>query len=720
MEFDLRFSAAFWIPLALTIAALVFVFFVYRRTTPVSSDLLRRTLATIRCISLAVVVLLLFEPVLGLRWTSLRQPTIAVLIDDSASMALIDSTTRRSDRTKEIMHMPWMEKLQQTTNVRINAFADSLRQITQDSIAALRFAGDGTDIAAALVSARQRFAPDNLAAVILLSDGNASLGENPIRVAQNFPVPIFTVGVGSPKRPKDVVLTQIVTNEIAYAETHVPVDMTLSAVGYAGRTARLRLEDAGGMLAEQQIVLPADNMQTTVRVEITPRRLGMNKLVASVEPLPGETSDLNNRHSAFVRVLQSKMRIWIIAGAPSADYQFAKRTLEDDKNFAVTGFVQRPDGTFYGGKLIPTQPAAWKEVDCLIFIDFPRRDSNASLLAALSEILGAAHKPVFWMAGPAMDPSRWWNFQKSLPLASRPVRSAEKMVTMIPDAVGMSHPVGRFAESLDENRELWKNLPPVFSSFSNVQPAASAQVIASADQPGARLPLPVLLAQKGADTKNIVVLAYDLWRWNLKLVGIGQEPIAYRHLLIQGVRWLVTKEDTKLVRFTTNKLIYRGGEGVEMSAQVYWEDYRPRTGARVTARLVGGGFDREVLFDEVGDGLYRASPGSLPGGDYDLRVQAELNGQILGNDLAKFSVEPFSVEYLATAMNETALRKISEVSGGRFLRPDSLETILEAEFPDEKVEEKRELAAWGRPGVLLFLILLLGTEWFLRKRNGML
>ncbi len=721
MQFDLRFSSAFWIPLLFIVVALIFTLFIYRRTIPASSNLLRRTLAALRYISLVIVLLLLVEPVLAIRWTSLRQPTIAVLIDESASMALMDSTTRRSDRVKEIMRRPWIAKLQQSSNIKIMAFADSLRQITMDSLDTMRFSGDGTDIAAALASAGKRLAADNFAGAILLSDGNASLGENPVRVAQNYAVPIFTIGIGSSRRAKDVVLSQIVTNEVAYAESQLPVEITLSAVGYAGRPARVQVEDAAGTLAEQNVILPADNTQTTVRFNVTPRQLGMNKLTASVAPQPGETSDLNNRRAAFVRVLESKMRILIIAGAPSAEYEFVKRTLENDKNFTVDGFVQKTGDGFYNGKTLPAQLAAWKNVDGLLFIDFPRKDTDAQVIATLLESMAAARKPLFWIAGSDLDTQKWWNFQQYLPFSSRPIIGAEKLVTMVPDAIGMSHPLGRFAEAPEENRELWENLPPIFLSLANVTLRSGAQVVGVSDQVPGRASMPLMLAQKTGETKCIVILAHGLWQWNLKLVGIGREPVAYRHIIIQGVRWLVTTEDTKLVRFSTNKLIYRGGEAVEMSAQIYYEDYRPRTGVRVSANISGKGFDREVLFEEIGDGLYRGAVASLPGGDYELRGRADLNGQVIGEDVSKFSVEPFSVEYLTTAMNEIAMRKISEISGGRFLTEDSLDVFAaQTKFPEERIEIGREIAAWGKLSILVFIVLLLGTEWLLRKRFGML
>jgi len=720
MQLELKFSAAWWVPLLFILLAVLFSLWIYRRTVPAVSPLLRRVLLGLRYAALALVLLLLFEPVLGLRWTTSRRPTVAVLVDESASMTITDSTSRRSETARRLLSRPWATTLQRSSRLAYFAFADSLRSIPADSVPVLGFRGDGTDLASALVAAQKQLADQNLAAVMVFSDGIANLGENPARVAARFPVPIFAVGIGSPLQARDLIVTQVLTNDLAYADTQVPVELTVTAVGYAGRAARITLEDDAGVLAEQQITLPADNTQLTTKVMFTPRRLGMNKLTAGVATQPGEASTLNNRRSAFVRVLKSKARLWIVSGSPSPDLAFVKRTLEADQNFAVTSFVQKLDGSFYGGSA-PILPAEKGEAlpDALIFIDFPRRDSDGGVLAALAAGLRSANVPVYWMAGADLDLNRWWSFQASLPLAAKPARGSEMLVSMAPEAPALSHPLVRFAEVPEDNRALWENLPPVFCSVVNVKAAAGAQVLATADAANGSVPL--LIAQRGAPARCVALLSYGLWRWSLKLAGLGQSPVAYEHLVMQGVRWLITREDSKTVRFTTNKHLYRGGEPVELTAQIYYEDYRPRTGATATARLRGPGYDREVVLDEVGDGIYRGSPGNLPGGDYELRGRAEHNGQTIGEDTTKFAVEPFSIEYQATAMNETLLRKTAEASNGRYLDADSLEAFAaRVTFPVQQLQKRRELDMWGRPSILMLVVLCLAAEWFLRKRWGML
>jgi hypothetical protein len=274
-----------------------------------------------------------------------------------------------------------------------------------------------------------------------------------------------------------------------------------------------------------------------------------------------------------------------------------------------------------------------------------------------------------------------------------------------------------------------------FCNLTNLQPLAGSQTLAALDnrraaptpgelpaRPGPRSSgAPVLLAQKSAERKTVAMLAYGLWRWHLLMQGVGKTPVAYETLVRNAVRWMVTAEDAKLVRITSNKEIYRGGEPIELSAQIYNEDYRPRQGAQVRVQLAGPQFSQEVIFQDAGDGLYRATLQVLGGGDYQFRGVAEHNGQKIGEDDGRFSVEPFSLEFLNTRMNEPLLRQMAQVTGGAYGPPDSLANFV-ARLPLSPISrhETVDFALWGQTPVLLILLLVLDTEWFIRKRQGML
>jgi hypothetical protein len=756
MTFDLKLSAAVIYPLLLILLAVVFTLFIYRNTTPPVANWLRRSLATLRTFSLALALLLLFEPIFSLGWQRLQKPTVAILIDRSASMTLADSAIARAEVVRQTISSPWREELEKRAELAFFSFSDGLRQLQLDTLKQMRFNGDGTDIGKALAATKKLMAENHLSGAILLTDGAHNLGENPIRVAEQFGAPIIAVGIGSAQGTRDVLVSEVVTNEIAYAETQLPVEVTISSSGYAGQRARLRIfEETAAMqqdknakkgshpLAEQEIILPADNTQMIARFNVVPRKVGLNRYVVQIDEFAGELTKENNRRSFYVRVLKSKLRLWILAGAPSADFSFLKRTLETDANFQLQSFVQRPDGNFYNNILAANLIAAlaktgpeegWAGLDGMIMVDFPRRDSDRRLLEILSQQLAKNQKPLLFLHGPGVEVASLWQFRSLLPLAVAPALVPEQMIYLQPDLTGLSHPLTRFSQTPEDNRRLWEELPPIFCNVTNIQPLAGSQVLASIDLrrtdqtlEGARQSsqsrngMPLLLVQKSAARKTVAIFAYGLWRWHLLMQGIGKTSVAYETLIRNAVRWMVTREDAKLVRITSNKEIYRGGEAIELTAQIYHEDYRPREGAQVRVQLNGPQFSQDVLLQDVGDGLYRASLQVLSGGEYRFLGVAEHNGQKIGEDSGRFSVEPFSLEFLNTRLNEPLLRQMAQVSGGYYGPPDSLTNFI-ARLPLSPVARREtfDLALWGRTPVLLVLLLVLGIEWFLRKRQGML
>jgi hypothetical protein len=664
-----------------------------------------------------------------------------MLVDRSASMNLADSTIKRAEIARSAFSLPWLKALQNRAEIAGFSFSDSLRRMNVDTLPQMHFNGDGSDLGGALLAAKKLLAGQNLSGAIMFTDGAQNMGENPARVAEQFGVPIITVGIGSARGTRDVLLSDVVTNEIAYAETQLPVEVNISSLGYAGRRARLRLFEEGAsaqakVLHEQEVALPADNTQFTSRFNMTPSKVGLNRYLAQIDTLAGEQTRENNRRAFYVRVLKNKLKLWILAGAPSPDYSFLKRALAADPNFQLQDFVQRPDGNFYQNVSAASLAAALNragadDLDGVIMIDFPRRDSDRRLLDALLQQLTRKQIPLFFLNGPGVDLASLWQFRSVLPLAVTPLVTGERLVSVQPDLAGLSHPLTRFAETPEENRRLWSELPPVFCNLFNLQPLAGSQVLASVDnqlagRPGpARSGMPVMLAQKSAQRKTVAIFAYGIWRWHLLMQGIGKTPQAYETLIRNAVRWMVTAEDAKLVRITSNKEIYRGGESIELSAQIYYEDYRPREGAQVRVQLSSVGkpeqFSQDVILQDIGDGLYRATLQVLGGGDYQFRGYAEQSGQKIGEDGGRFSVEPFSLEFLNTRLNEPMLRQMAQAAGGAYGPADSLENFI-ARLPLTPMSrhETSDLALWGRTPVLFVLLLVLGIEWFVRKRQGML
>jgi hypothetical protein len=87
-------------------------------------------------------------------------------------------------------------------------------------------------------------------------------------------------------------------------------------------------------------------------------------------------------------------------------------------------------------------------------------------------------------------------------------------------------------------------------------------------------------------------------------------------------------------------------------------------------------------------------------------------------------VGPLTLEFKETRANAALLRQIAQRSGGSFLTPDALRSLpailtTSGSFTPVRYEEAREMELWHLPVFFILVVLLLTTEWVLRKRSGM-
>jgi hypothetical protein len=84
-------------------------------------------------------------------------------------------------------------------------------------------------------------------------------------------------------------------------------------------------------------------------------------------------------------------------------------------------------------------------------------------------------------------------------------------------------------------------------------------------------------------------------------------------------------------------------------------------------------------------------------------------------------IVPRSVEFDDVGVDEDALAAIARETGGRYLRgtdPGLADAVRHlSTTPREVVGPRLEL--WGHPASLALVLVLLGVEWYLRKRWGL-
>lgn len=723
-DYTFGLSAPWWF-LALCFAlALGLSLWAYRVTIPPISTGRRLVLVALRTLALWVLFFILFEPILSMISVEEEPPRIAVLLDNSQSMAMKDASVER--RTQYMQALRSIDFNAFGDNKYVFAFDENTQFIERFAPDSLRLSGQTTDIGKAFRAVFTDAERQNIRAVLLVTDGAYNAGENPLYNAELLGRPVFTVGIGDSTEPRDVSVQSLITNEVAYVGTPLPVNINVKSSGFDEGQVTVVLKDNGAEVSRQTVQLRSGTQTYTTVFEYKPAQEGVRKLTAEVSTMNGELTSKNNAISDFIKVLKNKRTIALLAGSPSPDVSFLRTVLSEDPNITVEPFIQKKEAEFYGNA---PSVQALAQAEAIVLVGFPIASTPASVVELVKKVADGG-KPLFFIASQQVDYNKLKTLEPYLPFsvtASRP-QELSVMADVKPTALG--HPSMKITGT-DNDASLWNQLPPIFRTETFVKPRPEAEVLATLRVNNSALNEPLILSRSLQNSRSFAILGYGLFRW--KLLGYAAEtakgrtetPDVFSTFFGNSLRWLTTQEQGKFVRIRTSRQLYANGEKVELIGQVYDASYSPVDNADVRVKITGGKEPRDVVLTPLGGGRYTAQVAGLPGGDYAFTGTASINNQAYGSDNGRFSIGDVNIEHFNLRMNAPLLRTIADRTGGKFYTATTLSSLIDdirktRGFAARPITEKSEVALWNFVWLLGAAIALFGLEWFLRKRGGMI
>lgn len=705
-------------PLLLLVAALLAAaaaYFFYRVTLPPLPRGKRATLSVLRGLALGLLLLLLFEPVARFTTTRSQEPVIAVLIDNTQSMTIRDAAGDRAGALRAFLES---DARLSGAAVRYIPFSGKLESTLLAEPDSVTLAGETTNLSAAFAGLKEQISRENIQAVVLVSDGNYTEGKNPLYDAEALHVPVYTIGVGDTSEQKDLLVERVVTNSLAYAGTRIPVDVTVKSSGFGGENVEVRLLDGATVIDRALVRLKEGTAEYPLALSLEAREEGVRKYSVSVAGLPGELTARNNSASFFVKVLRSKLRVLLFAGAPSPDVAAVRQALAEDRQLEVSALVQKGAGEFYGG---PVRQALLDSADCLVLVGFPSAATGDDILARVRGAVEGSKKPLFYIHGASVDPGKLRMLEPFLPFAWSGAASPEVMVSAAPADRHAAHPLVRLEGTMDDG--IWRQLPPVYRPQSAFRTKPEAELLVAARQQNVVLSEPLASVRNVNRQKSFALTCYGVWRWRLLTQGSGDAGRFLPELATNVVRWLTTKDDAKNVRVTPVKEAFTTAEAVEFVGQVYDDQLRPVDDAELVVD-VGRGQAR-VSLAAIGSGRYEGSVTGLAEGDYAFTARASGSGTTYGTDKGTFSVGQMNVEFLETKMNKPLLEQLAYRTGGKYAPLAAAGAGPAAvagggSYAAREIVQATELELWNWQYLAGAIIILLALEWLLRKQSGMI
>jgi hypothetical protein len=614
------------------------------------------------------------------------------------------------------------------------------------------------------------------APVLLLTDGRHTLGPSPLDLLATWPagqMPIWVVGMGSSLPPPRLTIRRVESPTQLFATDrlegvlelvdHLPPGepfRVLVALD-AQRPSENRARSA--VLSEPQATLWSDSLVSDGsglrRLSFSfPVEAAMEQLSAIHEapaaddvlrlPLPlkarivREPRVATDRGSAaaddsagwLVGITTRRQRVLFLDGRGRWEARYLRNALERDPHWSVDAFLVKPGASprwFSQGTQLtgfPDSIEAWLTYDLVITGEIEPTAATTTALKILPELVERAG--IGWIA---IDGERdTWSADTFAPLramlpverldqadvASKPTGQAWRPFV---STAGSS--LGAFQLGEDDrtaNASIWEALPG-FRSVVPVRLLPGGEAFVEVRRDGETMPL---ISSRLFGAGRVVHVAGDeTWRWRYQLADL-----VHQRFWNQLARWAMripfaVRND--YVSLDAGDVTVPFGQPITVRALL-----RQPGGSsaetmicRAVASLDGSVVSAvELAADPELPGLVEGQWASLPPGRYTIRLEATgFTPEALDLETVVEVVAPATREQLDLSRNDDLLRRIADASGGLYVAEDRVEDLWERiDLEQTSRLVQSDTLLWQSGWWFGIVMTLLTTEWWLRKRAGLI
>ncbi len=684
----------------------------------------------------AVLLTMLWHPALSVATLRPQQNIVAVVVDDSASMAQPDEAggaTRRA-AAESVLNSGLLNALKDKFQVRLYRLGDHLDRF--DKLDQLNSSIPATHIGEGLKQVIADAASLPIGAVVLASDGADNSGGVDLETISEIRrqrIPIHTIGFGKEHAAHDVEITDVQVPARALPDSRLSAIVSFHQNGYSGDKAKLTVKEGGKILAQQMVTLKKDGQEQSQTLLFNAGTAGVKSVETSIEPLAGEESTKNNLVTRLVNVDARKPRILYLEGEPRWEFKFLRRAVEDDRTIDLVTILRTTQNKIYRQGIaspdelkdgFPTKVEELFAFDGIIIgsVDAPYLTPGQQTL--LKDFVDRRGGGILFLGGKDALSDGGWKQSSDVELLPTILPDRKNTFVRVGANVELTAPgrdslITRLEEDPAKNVERWQKLPYVMNFQDVGQPKPGAVVLVDAKPTtGGRVPL--LVTQNFGRGRTAIFATGGSWRWQmLQPLADKSHEMFYQQLL----RWLVSDTPRKVTTSTPKQLISDDSH-VSLRAEVRDRTYLPASDAKAEAHILGpDGIAESIEMrpDPIEAGVYTADWTTPKPGSYLVEVTASRGTEELGRDTMTFRREDGVAENFGIQQNRELLEKLSSETGGRYYTPQDAQKLgKDISYSEAGITVRETRDLWDMPIVFLVLLGLRAGEWLLRRKWGVI
>ena len=693
MGFSLITSYSSWFLLLCVMAGSAYASLLYFREKDNNFNALTtRILAILRGVSVTLISFLLLSPLVKNTSRYTEKPIVLLALDNTSSIVLgKDSSYYKNEFVPEYRKLA--DDLSKYYNVQTFTFGD---KISPGLNAA--FSEKQTNMEMLFNEIRDRYSNRNLAALILGSDGIYNQGADPLYISDNAPYNIYTVALGDTTQKKDIVISRINYNRIAFLGNDFPVEITVTAHKSKGLKSKISISSGSQQFYSENFNINEQPYTHTFTTKLTASKPGMQRYRIAVSAVSGEISTDNNYQDIFVEVLDGRQKILLLQASPHPDVAALKQAIEKNRNYTVDNFMLSD----FNGSIASYSLVILHQIPSLTDVGFQ-----------VTNQLKKTPVPVLYILGAQSNIPAYNSLMTGLLIPQN--------LSSFNEATGMLNPDFSLFSVSPEIEQIIPEFPPLHVPFGQYKPGTATQVLLYQKIGNISSHIPLILFNQGIDRKSATITGEGIWRWRLADYSKAGNQQAFDELFSKIIQYLAVKEDKSQFRVIL-KNNFNESETVEIDAELYNDSYQLVNDPEVN--IVISDENKKSFpysFTRTANAYY-LNAGSLPPGNYTYKASTSFGGKVF-QKTGMFSVLSLNVESINTVANHVLLNNMAARHKGKMIFSSQLDQIkkLLSSRDDLKTVVYSQKLYTDLVSFLPVLILLLGlltSEWFIRKRNG--
>lgn len=723
----LRPAVPWWILVPAVCAFAVLAWVTYRRCR--LPRRLRWILWGLRMAALAIVVWLVLLPARRVTRTRRESALLAVVVDESASMnESVSATMSRADRVTSFLGQDDFDKLTAEFRLRFFTVGSKVREVA-DKLEKPSFDAPRSNIIQGLQEITARLRAENIAGIILLSDGLDQSGVNPSR--EPGLVPIYPLELEKPVEARSAVIRDYFIGELSYPEQAVAgwdarVEVLVRRRHEGDESCRIHLYRDKRKIHSRAIVFHGQDSFRRVTFTVHPEKPGDIYYRLKVDPTPADQRSDNNQREFMIEAVTAENRVLYLEGTPRWEFKFFKNALVNETAFRLLAFVRAAqdgfvsfgdDGGFARKQLPALTSDNLRQYRVIVLGNLPATALSAEDIANVNEFVESGGGLLLIGGAEAYG---------SGGIAHQALIS--EMLPVTPDPQGAMKD-GRFAVEFtgaERTNPAFQtiadviDLPPVLSVWQPVtaRESASKFIVTAEDTP-------VVSFRRFGQGKVAMLLSDSMWRWQFS----GKRSVhksLYNEFATQLVYWLAPTRQQMLHKNMLQLIMkareYELREDITIGA-TYGEGGQPEKkltsevitpdGRRLALPMQESRLAAEVGIDTpIAGFVTRFTPAQT--GRYKVKVT-----DATGIDRAEgqFLVKEAVREKTGAPANRELLKALARHSGGRFVNWNSRADFF-ATIPNnvQKIEISKEYPVWNWFPWFLILVCVFIAEWWMRRR----